>query len=138
MFLEKSLYPVTAVCLEDTQTCSFIPGQFEELVLKNPSMGLQVIKILSERISWLINQVGNLAVVNIEDRIYRVLKKVAKAHGTQSPRGVVIQFPLTHEDLSFLTGAHRVTISRTMTELKKAGKIILENKQLILPVLRGV
>lgn len=45
MFLEKSLYPVTAVCLEDTQTCSFSPGQFEELVLKDPSMGLQVILV---------------------------------------------------------------------------------------------
>ena len=41
--------------------------------------------------------------------------------------------PLTHEDLSFLTGAHRVSITRAMKALKDAGKIILRDKQLILP-----
>ena len=62
---------------------------------------------------------------NIEGRLYRVLRNVAKEHGEQRPQGLVIQFPLTHEDLGFLTGAHRVTITRAMKALKKAGKIIL-------------
>jgi CRP-like cAMP-binding protein len=62
-------------------------------------------------------------------------EKIANAiweNGTQSPKGMIIQFPLTHEDLSFLTGAHRVSVTRAMKALKAAGKIILEGKQLIL------
>jgi len=136
MFSEEGQYPVSAICLEDTLTCGFTRSQFEELVLKHPMVGLQVIKTLSERISKLTDRVGNLAVANIEDRLYRVLSNVAKEHGAQSPQGVMIQFPLTHEDLSFLTGAHRVTITRAMKALKKAGKIILEDRLLILPALK--
>jgi CRP/FNR family transcriptional regulator len=136
MFSEEGEYPVTAVCLEDTLTCGFTRQQFETLVLKYPTVGLQVIKTLSERISWLTTRVGNLAVTNIEDRLYRVLTNVAKEHGAQSPMGVMIQFPLTHEDLSFLTGAHRATITRAMKALKEAGKIILEDKRLVLPALK--
>ena len=135
MFSDEGEYPVSAVCLEDTLTCGFTRSQFEELVLKHPRVGLQVIKTLSERISWLTTRVGNLAVTNIEDRLYRVLSNVAKEHGAQSPKGVVIQFPLTHEDLSFLTGAHRVSVTRAMKALKEAGKIVLEGKRLILPAL---
>lgn len=135
MFSEEGQYPVSAVCLEDTLICGFTRSQFEELVLQHPTIGLQVIKTLSERIAWLTNRVGSLAVSNIEDRLYRVLRNVAKEHGEQSAQGVVIQFPLTHEDLSFLTGAHRVTITRAMKALKKAGKIILEDRLLILPAL---
>lgn len=138
MFSEEGEYPVSAVCLEDTLTCGFTRTQFEELVLKHPTVGLQVIKTLNERISWLTTHVGNLSVTNIEDRLYRVLKNVAKDHGVQSPKGLVIQFPLTHEDLSFLAGAHRVTVTRAMKALKEAGKIILENKRLILPDLVAV
>ena len=137
MFSEEGEYPVSAVCLEDTLTCGFTRSQFEDLVLKHPTVGLQVIKTLSERISWLTTRVGNLAVTNIEDRLYRVLSNVAKEHGTKSKKGLVIQFPLTHEDLSFLTGAHRVSITRAMKALKEAGKIILENKLLILPTLEA-
>ncbi len=136
MFSEEGLYPVSAVCLEDTLTCGFSRSQFEELVLQHPKVGLQIIKTLSERISSLTDRVGSLAVANIEDRLYRVLKNVAKEHGAQSPQGVVIQFPLTHEDLGFLTGAHRVSITRAMKALKEAGKIILEGRRLILPTLK--
>lgn len=96
MFFEEGRYPVSAVCLEDTLTCGFTRSQFEELVLQHPTVGLQVNKTLSERISWLTNRVNSLADVNFEDRLYRVLRNVAKEHGAQSPHGVVIQFPLTH------------------------------------------
>ena len=135
MFSESGQYPVSAYCLEDTLTCGFSRSQFEELILKYPKVGLQVIKNLSERVSWLTSRVGSLAVTNIEDRLYRVLTSVAKEHGANSPQGVLIQFPLTHEDLSFLTGAHRVSITRAMKSLKEAGKIILEDRRLILPAL---
>ena len=135
MFAEEGRYPVSAYCLEDTLTCGFSRSQFERIVLEYPKIGLQVIKNLSERISWLSSRVGSLAVTNIEDRLYRVLVHVAKAHGLQGPRGTTIQFPLTHEDLGFLTGAHRVSITRAIKSLKKAGKIIQEERRVILPVM---
>lgn len=136
IFSEEGMYPVSAVCLEETLTCSFSRGQFEDLVVRHPKVGLQIIKTLSERISSLTDRVGSLAVASIEDRLYRVLSNVAKEHGTQSSRGVIIQFPLTHEDLGFLTGAHRVSITRAMKTLKEAGKIIHEGRRLILPALK--
>jgi CRP/FNR family cyclic AMP-dependent transcriptional regulator len=136
MFSEEGQYPVSAYCLEDTLTCGFSRKQFEDVVLKHPKIGLQIIKNLSERIAWLTQRVGSLAVTNIEDRLYRVLASVAEEHGTPGPRGIVIQFPLTHEDMSFLTGAHRVSITRAMKALKKAGKIIHDEKLLILPALK--
>ena len=136
MFSEEGHYPVGAYCLEDTLTCGFSRSQFEQLVLQHPKVGLQIIKNLSERINWLTKRVGSLAVTNIEDRLYRVLTSVAKEHGMVSPQGTVIQFPLTHEDLSFLTGAHRVSITRAMKALKRAGKIIHEDRKLILPSLK--
>ncbi len=77
---------------------------------------------------------GSLSITNIEDRLYRVLSSVAREHGVVSSLGLVIQFPLTHEDLSFLVGAHRVSITRAMKTLKAAGKIILDGKRLTLPV----
>ncbi len=134
-FSEGGQYPVSAICLEDCLICGFSKSRFEQLILDNPNIGLQVIKNLSERVSWLTSQVGSLAATKIEERLYRVLCNVAKEHGAHDSRGVVIQFSLTHEELGFLTGAHRVSITRAMNALKKAGKIILEDKRLILPIL---
>lgn len=138
MFSDEGVYPVSAICLQDTLTCGFTRKQFEKLVTENPKVSLQIIKNLSNRIAWLTSRVGDLTVSNIEDRLYGVLCSVAREHGIIDSQGTTIQFPLTHEDLSFLTGAHRVSITRAMKALKSAGKIIHDGKQLILPTLKTV
>ena len=133
MLSEEIDYPVTAQCMENTLICGFTRGRFEELVLEHPNIGLQIIKNLSSRITWLTNRIGSMSLTNLEDRLYRVLMNVASEHGIRSSKGFTIQFPLTHEDLSFLTGAHRVSITRAMKSLKEAGKIIQQGRELTLP-----
>ncbi len=59
--------------------------------------------------------------------------QVAREHGAPSEAGLVIQFPLTHEDLSFLVGAHRVSITRAMKALRESGRIVQQGRTLILP-----
>ena len=132
MLLEDTNYPLTATCLEDTLICGFTKKDFEKLVLDHPSIGLQVIKNLSKRIDWLTSRVGSLSFTNLEDRLYNVLTQFAQEHGIKSQKGSAIQFPLTHEELGFLVGAHRVSITRAMKALKEAGKIIQEGRTLIL------
>lgn len=133
MLSEDVNYPLSAWCMEETLLCGFTKKQFEKLVLDHPNIGLQVIKNLSKRITWLTTRVGSMSLTNLEERLYRVLFNVAQEHGTKHRKGLVIQFPLTHEDLSFLVGAHRVSITRALKELRKSGKIIQEKRTLILP-----
>jgi CRP-like cAMP-binding protein len=132
MLIEDANYPLTALCLEDTLTCGFTKAGFEKLILENPNIGLQVIKNLSNRINWLTERVGSFSLTNLEDRLYQVLTQVAREHGVAGPRGAQIQFPLTHEELGFLVGAHRVSITKAMKNLKEAGRIAQEGRTLIL------
>lgn len=133
MLSEEIDYPLTAWCMEDTLICGFNRRGFEKLVLGHPQIGLQVIKNLSRRITWLTSRVGSMSITNLEDRLYRVLVQVAREHGVKSQKGFEIQFPLTHEELSFLAGAHRVSITRAMKTLRESGRIIQEGRILILP-----
>ena len=130
MFNEEGSYPVTATCMEATMICGFTKERFEQLVLDHPNMGLQVIKNLSKRISSLTSRVAGMTIANLAKRLHAVLVHVAREHGTPHHRGFSIPFPLTHEDLSFLVGAHRVSITRAMKELRDAGRIIQEGNRL--------
>jgi CRP/FNR family transcriptional regulator len=133
MLGEEIDYPVSAWCIEETLICSFTRARFEELVLSYPSIGLQVIKNLSNRIAWLTDRIEGMSATNLEDRLHRVLTQVAREHGVQNLKGFTIQFPLSHEELSFLTGSHRVSITRAMQSLKRAGKIIQTGRSLTVP-----
>jgi CRP/FNR family transcriptional regulator len=125
-------YPLSAICLEETLTCGFTKSGFEKMVLEHANIGLQVIKNLSRRIASLTSRVGSLSLTSLEDRLYNVLTNVAKEHGVKSQQGYSIQFPLTHEELSFLVGVHRVSITRALKLLKESGKIKQEGRTLIL------
>jgi CRP/FNR family transcriptional regulator, cyclic AMP receptor protein len=133
MLSEEIEYPVTAWCLEKTLICGFSKASFERIVLDYPNIGLQVIRNLSTTIASLTDRVGSMSLSNLEDRLHSVLLNVSREHGVRGTNGYTIQFPLTHEDLSFLTGAHRVSITRAMKSLKEAGKIIQQGRTLTLP-----
>jgi len=62
-----------------------------------------------------------------------VLSQVAREHGVSERQGYSIQFPLTHEELGFLVGAHRVSVTRALKSLKETGRIIQEGRVLIVP-----
>ncbi|MBI4642204.1 MAG: Crp/Fnr family transcriptional regulator [Deltaproteobacteria bacterium] len=132
MLTEDINYPLSAICLEDTLTCGFTKTGFEKLILEHANIGLQVIKNLSKRIASLTSRVGSLSLSHLEDRLYNVLINVAHEHGIKNQKGYIIQFPLTHEELGFLVGVHRVSITRAMKLLRESGKIKQEGRTLIL------
>lgn len=129
---DAETYPCSAWCQEETLICGFSKQQFNALILEHPQIGLQIIRNMSERIAWLSDQVGNLTVTNIEDRLHRVLHNVAKEQGLENERGYVLDFAITHEELGFLIGAHRVSVTRAMNALKKNGKIVADGKSLFI------
>ena len=132
MLNDDEAFPVTATCLTETLLCGFNKKGFEKLVLEHPNIGLQVIRNLSRRIDWLTSQVGSMNCSNLEERLYRVLVNVARQYGQKCPGGLLLDMPLTHEELGFLVGAHRVSITRALKRLKESGMVAQQNKFLII------
>jgi len=138
VLLEEGTYPVGATCLEPTLTCGFDKATFEKMVIDHPSVGLVVIRNLSRRIQQLSGKVGALSEPNLEDRLYEVLVNVAWEVGEPAPGGRAIAFPLTHEEIGFLVGAHRVSVTRALARLRHAGKIRMSGKQLFVRDLAAI
>jgi len=60
----------------------------------------------------------------IVEELYRSVFNAAEEYGAKSERGFIVELPLSHQELSFLVGAHRVNIKRAIKELKESGKVI--------------
>ncbi len=82
----ESDYPLTAECMEDSLLCGLSKERFERLVTEHPNIGLQIMRNMSERISWLTSRVGSMASTHLEERLYAVLSTVAREHGTRTVR----------------------------------------------------
>ncbi|MBU4276188.1 MAG: Crp/Fnr family transcriptional regulator [Proteobacteria bacterium] len=131
MLTSEEEFPLSAVCLEETLTCGFSREGFESLVLGHPNIGLQVIRNLSRRIDSLTQRVGSMSATHLEERLHQVLWQVAREHGRPAGVGRELAMPFTHEELSFLVGAHRVSITRAMKALREAGRVVQRGKSLV-------
>jgi len=63
---------------------------------------------------------------------------VARQTGTRVSGGWSIAFPLTHEEIGFLVGAHRVSVTRALAKLRDTGKVRTEGKFLLISDLLAV
>ncbi|MDR1656771.1 MAG: Crp/Fnr family transcriptional regulator [Deltaproteobacteria bacterium] len=125
-------YPVSAWCQTKVVACSFTRKAFEELILEFPAVGLKVIKTMAGRIASLTGRLEAMSQVRLEEKIHAVLLNVARKHGHKRSGGsYALDFQITHEDLGFLVGAHRVSVTRIMKKLKAAGRIDNEGKLLV-------
>ncbi len=128
VLIEEGDYPVYASALTPALICGVDRATFERLVEAHPQVGLAVIRNLSKRIDFLTGKLGALSEPSIEERLYKVLVNVAEQVGTPEPGGWSIAFPLTHEEIGFLVGAHRVSITRALKKLKDLGKVKSQGK----------
>lgn len=134
---EGGVYPVAATCLGATVLCGIDRPTFEAIVTKYPAVGLVVIRNLARRIDQLSGKLGALSEVNLEDRLYEVLVNVARDVGTPTSGGWTIAFPLTHEEIGFLVGAHRVSVTRAIGRLKDTGRVSTRGKYFFLRYTHG-
>jgi CRP/FNR family transcriptional regulator len=125
-------YPVTASCMERVVTCGFSKAGFEEMILRHPLVGLTVIRNMAVRIGNLTERIEAMGQTHLEERLYGVLLNVAREHGRKGNQGsYVLEMPLTHEDLGFLVGAHRVSVTRVMKRLRETGRVTHDGRTLV-------
>lgn len=133
VFANDNSYPVNAKAIEETITCGANKYDIEEIVLKNPNIGLKMMRNMSKNIYSLTNRLEGITIGDLEQRLYNVLVDIIKKHGAKNNMGYKLSFALTHEELGFLVNAHRVSVTKSLNKLIESGKIIKDGKYFVLP-----
>ncbi len=132
IFADEQLYPVSAWAIEDTVTCGANKRDLEKIILQNPQIGLKMMANMSRKISDLSTRLENISIGNLQNRLFKTLLNIAQQQGVKNSNGYQIPFALTHEELSFLVNAHRVSVTKAVKALIQSGKIIKEGKSFII------
>lgn len=130
--LDGTPYDTTAQCLEDTAVVSIARRDFYDLIQRYPSLSMAVISELSRRLRSATDLVRSLAVDRVEQRIARVLLKLANATGRPTPEGLTIDIPLTRQDVADMTGTTVESAIRVMSKLRRQGLITTHRGRVVL------
>lgn len=116
-------YPDTT--LAQTMVCTLSIGSegFREILQTYPPVALEVLNITGQRLHDAQEAIRQLSAHSVEQRLAYTLMKLADKLGEAQEVGLLIQMPLSREDLAAMTGATTETVSRIMSQFQKASWI---------------
>lgn len=96
---------------------------FRQIISRYPGVAVKVIDIMAERLQAANERVQLLSTLPVEGRIAYLLLKLANKFGEKKSFGLLLQVPLTREDLAGMTGTTPESASRAISQFKKDGLI---------------
>ncbi len=119
--------------LEDTGICTISKAQFQALLQKMPQIALKMMEVMANRLSKMEELVESLGISSVDQRVWDLIEEYAEKFGQKSPQGILIQLPLSREEMANHLGITRETISRKLAKYQDEGKIkLIGHKQLLL------
>lgn len=128
---QTSAYSVEA--LEETHVCLIHKLDFQILLREYPDIALKIMEELCNRLDHLENIVETMGTRTVEARVSSVLLEFANKFGKPSPKGTLIELPLSREGIANYIGLTRETVSRKMSMLQDEGVLeMIGNKKILL------
>ncbi len=119
----RNRYPVNAVALEDCSLLLIDVHRLFEKIQQTPGLAMALIGALSQRISYLLNRVEQLAIADVRERFIRYLRVLDQTHRT----GVVF-LPAPKREIALLLGTTPETFSRLLKKLSEENLIQASGK----------
>jgi CRP/FNR family transcriptional regulator, cyclic AMP receptor protein len=108
------------------------PARFDELLVRHPHAAWVLLTQIERRERRSMELAQELAWCDVPERIRRRLRWLAADHGRTVPGGVLIELPLTQEDLAAMVAAARETVSRALVGLVADGELRIERRRYLL------
>ena len=125
-------YPATAQAVENSTALAWDTAHLRELVEKDPSISLNVMSLMHGYISELQERQKALVTDRVEQRIARILLKLAAQSGRKIDEGVLIDLPITRQDIAEMSGTTLYTVSRTLNEWERSGLLEIGRERVVI------
>ncbi len=119
----QAVYPASAQALEDSLAHSWEVNTFHELARKIPEMTFDMMKLMTLYIREMQDRYRELATERVEQRLARALLRLAAQSGRKTEEGILIDIPLTRQDLAQMAGTTLYSASRMLSEWERQGVI---------------
>jgi len=107
-------YPISAEVIEESDLYVWDAEVMRSLLLKTPSLMMNVMGVFTDRIICLQRKVQQLATERVEQRLAYSLLMLSDHLGRRKGEGILINAPLTHQDLAEMSGTNIYSVSRIL------------------------
>jgi CRP/FNR family transcriptional regulator, nitrogen oxide reductase regulator len=135
---QTEVYPVTAQVAEDSTAACWSKEDFLRLVAIFPKLALNAMEMMAGRIQEFQDRFRELATERVERRLARTLLRLASQAGRKTEQGVLIDLPLTRQDLAEMTGTTQYTVSRILSQWETQKLVINGRERVVISFPHGL
>lgn len=121
-----------AMVTEDALICQVDVAEFERILKNNPSLNLEVTKLIGFRLKRIRTRLERMWFKSAEDRIRSLLKELAEDHGKKTSLGTEISLKLKHQEIASLAATTRQTATTVLNGLVKQGEIEYDRRRILI------
>lgn len=129
--LGRDTYPATAVAASEVLALSWPTTLWHSFVADYPGFATQTYITIGARVSEMNERIVEMSTQHVEQRIAHALLRLVNQSGRRTENGIEIDFPITRQDVSEMTGTTLHTVSRLLSAWEKDGIVSSKRKKII-------
>jgi CRP/FNR family cyclic AMP-dependent transcriptional regulator len=118
-----------AIAMEGSDLLIVRRADFTKLLMENPSISVNILKVLAGRLRVADERIKWLAFLNVEGRILKYLLEVGSRLGIRMKDYIIIERGPSQIEIANSCGCSRETVSRMVSSLVKKGVISVRRRQ---------
>ena len=133
-FLGEATYPASAQAVSDCTAAYWDGETMAHLMQQFSQIAFNAMRHMADRIEELQDRVRELSTERVERRIANALLRLAQQIGQKTPEGVLINLPLSRQDLAEMTGTTLYTVSRILSRWEQEGIVDTGRERVLIRV----
>lgn len=112
-----------ATAVEDAGLLSLDAPALRDAIARHPQIAMSLLRVLSHRLRQSNESFQDVAFFDVHGRVARRLADLADNHGVPAEEGVLIDMPLSQENLAQMIGATRESVNKALAGLTRRGLV---------------
>jgi len=136
----RDTYPASAIAAIDCVVLAWPTRLWAEFTARIPGFSANAYKLAGERLQHTHTLVVEMSTQQVEQRVAHTLLRLIRQTGVKTEDGLLIDFPISRQDIAEMTGTTLHTVSRLLTAWEEQGLVksgrkkvtVIEPHQLLL------
>lgn len=123
-------YPATATAVLDSWALGWTRGTIAALAQNYPQIALNAMRTMGGRLRDTQTRLREMQTERVERRIAHTIARLVAQAGRRIDGGILIDFPVSRQDIAEMTGTTLHTVSRTLSAWQERGIVELGRQKL--------
>lgn len=121
--MRRTDYPATAIAVVDSLALAWPSSQWDAFIARSPVLAMNALQTVGQRLQDAHTRIRELSTEEVERRVAHAILRLVHQAGKKTEEGILIDFPVTRQDIAEMTGTTLHTVSRLLSAWEDMGLV---------------